>query len=222
MSARANFSTPFPIAVVSDTMCPWCFIGKGRLERALARLPDIPVAVGWWPFLLDPRIPPGGSDRKLYLRSKFGSADGGEMYLRLKEAGREEGIAFAFDAIEKAPNTVDSHRLIHWAGANNRQSETVERLFQLYFLEGADIGDADVLAGAAGEAGLDAEDVRARLQTEEDRAVVLAMIGQAQQLGISAVPTFILGGRRAVIGAQPADVLVEQIRIAARSFAENA
>lgn len=221
MFAERHVNAAFPIVVISDTMCPWCFVGKRRLEHALGRLPDIPVALGWWPFLLDPRIPRQGMDRKEYLRNKFGSVDGGEMYRQLRSAGEEEGIAFAFDAIRKAPSTVDSHRVVHWAAERDRQAEMVERLFQLYFTEGADIGDHEVLVSAAGDAGLDADLIRQKLQTEEDCDTVLEMVAQAQQLGVTAVPTLILGGCRAVVGAQPADRLVEMIRRAAEEFAES-
>jgi predicted DsbA family dithiol-disulfide isomerase len=212
---------PVPIAVISDVMCPWCFIGMRRLEQALDQLPELSVAVNWWPFLLDPTIPPEGVSRSDYLRQKFGSPDGGEMYRRVREAGDAEGIAFNFEAIETSPNTINAHRLIHWASAFGRQSAIVERLFQLYFEEGADVGDADVLAEAAGGVGLSADAVRAKLATDDDRAAIVEMIRQTQAAGVSAVPTFIIGGKRGVIGAQPVALLVEQISLAAEEFAAS-
>jgi predicted DsbA family dithiol-disulfide isomerase len=209
---------PFPIKVIGDVMCPWCFVGKRRLERTLERLPHINAVVTWWPFLLDPTIPPEGVDRGEYLRKKFGSADGGEMYLALREVGREDGIEFAFDAIERSPNTVDAHRLIYWADNPQTQDAVVERLFQLYFLEGADISDAEVLAGAAADAGMDAESVREKLADDRDRDTILKMVEEMQKAGVNAVPAFVLGGKRAVVGAQPVDLLQQQIELAEEEF----
>lgn len=209
---------PFPIKVIADVMCPWCFVGKRRLERTLERLPHINAVVTWWPFLLDPTIPPEGVDRGEYLRKKFGSADGGEMYLALREVGREDGIEFAFDAIERSPNTVDAHRLIYWADNPQTQDAVVERLFQLYFLEGADISDAEVLAGAAADAGMDAESVREKLADDRDRDTILKMVEEMQKAGVNAVPAFVLGGKRAVVGAQPVDLLQQQIELAEEEF----
>lgn len=209
---------PFPIKVIADIMCPWCFVGKRRLERTLERLPHINAVVTWWPFLLDPTIPPEGVDRGEYLRKKFGSADGGEMYLALREVGREDGIEFAFDAIERSPNTVDAHRLIYWADNPQTQDAVVERLFHLYFLEGADISDPEVLAGAAADAGMNAESVREKLADDRDRDTILKMVEQMQKAGVNAVPAFVLGGKRAVVGAQPVDLLQQQIELAEEEF----
>jgi predicted DsbA family dithiol-disulfide isomerase len=217
--SKSGTPDAFPISVISDVMCPWCYVGKRRLEAALKRLPHIEARVSWWPFLLDPTIPPGGVDRGEYLRKKFGSADGGEMYMALREAGREEGIDFAFDAIERSPSTVDAHRLIQWAASDPQmQDEVVERLFQLYFIEGADIGDPDVLTGAAETAGLNPGEVRARLADDRDRQAVLTMVEQTTKAGVNAVPAFVLGGKRAVVGAQPADLLAEQIELAEEEY----
>jgi len=209
---------PFPISVVADVMCPWCYVGKRRLEEALRRLSHIEAVVAWWPFMLDPTLPPEGVDRGEYLHNKFGSADGGEMYLALREVGREEGIDFAFDAIQRAPSTVDAHRLIHWAGDPQTEDAVVERLFQLYFLEGADISDPEVLAGAAADAGMNADEVRAGLADDRDRDKILKMAGEMTKAGVNAVPAFVLGGKRAVVGAQPVDLLTEQIELAEEEF----
>lgn len=209
---------PFPIKVIADVMCPWCYVGKRRLERALERLPHIDATVTWWPFQLDPAIPPEGMDRGEYLQKKFGSSDGGEMYLALREVGREDGIDFAFDQIERSPNTVDAHRLIYWAGDPKTQDAVVERLFQLYFLEGADIGDPEVLAGAAADAGMDAGAAREKLADDRDRDTILKMVEEMQNAGVNAVPAFVLGGKRAVVGAQPVELLQEQIELAEEEF----
>jgi len=209
---------PFPIKVIADVMCPWCFVGKRRLERALEQLPHIDTVVTWWPFLLDPTLPPEGVDRGEYLQKKFGSADGGEMYLALREVGREDGIEFAFDAIERSPSTVDAHRLIYWASDPQMQNAVAERLMQLYFLEGADIGDPEVLAGAAADVGMNADDVRAKLADDRDRDTILKMVDEITQAGVNAVPSFVLGGKRAVVGAQPVELLQEQIELAEEEF----
>jgi len=209
---------PFPIKVIADVMCPWCFVGKRRLERALEQLPHIDTVVTWWPFLLDPTLPPEGVDRGEYLQKKFGSADGGEMYLALREVGREDGIEFAFDAIERSPSTVDAHRLIYWASDPQMQNAVAERLMQLDFLEGADIGDPEVLAGAAADVGMNADDVRAKLADDRDRDTILKMVDEITQAGVNAVPSFVLGGKRAVVGAQPVELLQEQIELAEEEF----
>jgi len=209
---------PFPISVVADVMCPWCYVGKRRLETALRQLSHIDAVVTWWPFMLDPTLPPEGVDRGEYLQKKFGSADGGEMYLALREIGREEGIEFAFDAISRSPSTVDAHRLIHWAGNPRTQDAVVERLFQLYFLEGVDISDPEALAGAAADAGMDVEEVRAKLADDRDRDTILKMAEEMTKAGVNAVPAFVLGGKRAVVGAQPVELLSEQIELAEEEF----
>ncbi len=209
---------PFPIKVIADVMCPWCYVGKRRLERALERVPHIDATVTWWPFQLDPTLPPEGVDRGEYLQKKFGSSDGGEMYMALREIGRDDGIAFAFDQIARSPNTVDAHRLIYWAGDPKTQDALVERLFQLYFFEGADISDPEVLAGAAADSGMDAGTVRAELADDTDRDTIMKMVAETQKAGVNAVPAFVLGGKRAVVGAQPVELLQEQIELAEEEF----
>jgi predicted DsbA family dithiol-disulfide isomerase len=147
---------PLRIDVVSDVMCPWCFVGKRRLERALAEAADVPVEVIWRPFQLDPTLPPDGKDRRAYLEEKFGGPEqAAAIYERIREAGREEGIAFAFDRIARSPNTLDAHRLIRWAGEEGVQDAMVERLFELYFLEGADLTREATLVEAAVAAGME-------------------------------------------------------------------
>ena len=147
------------VDVVSDVVCPWCFIGQKRLDKAIAAVGDIDVHVRWRPFQLDPTIPPEGKDRRDYMLDKFGSEERiREIHARIEPLGEAEGIDFAFDAIKVAPNTLDAHRVIRWAGAAGEdvQNRLVRRLFQLYFEEGANIGDHAVLIEAAREAGMDA------------------------------------------------------------------
>ena len=200
------------IDVVSDVMCPWCYIGKRRLEAAVAALPDAALDVHWRPFQLDATIPPEGMDRRMYLERKFGGAEAAErVYAPVRAAGEAEAIPFAFDRIRRSPNTINAHRLIRWAGQAGLQEEMVERLFRLYFIEGGDLTDISVLAKAAAEAGMEHEVAERLLASEAGIAEVRADIEAAQNMGITGVPTFIVGGRYAVVGAQPADVLADAI-----------
>lgn len=200
------------IDVVSDVMCPWCYIGKRRLEAAVAALPEVVLDVQWRPFQLDATIPPEGMDRRMYLERKFGGAEAAErVYAPVRAAGEAEAIPFAFDRIRRSPNTINAHRLIRWAGQAGLQEEMVERLFRLYFIEGGDLTDVSVLAKAAAEAGMELEVAERLLASEADVAEVRADIEAAQNMGITGVPTFIVGGRYAVVGAQPADVLADAI-----------
>ncbi|WP_083660189.1 DsbA family oxidoreductase [Acuticoccus yangtzensis] len=204
---------PVHIDIVSDVMCPWCYIGKRRLEKALATLDDVTVRVSWRPFQLDPTLPADGKDRAQYLNEKFGGPDrAAEIYARITAAGAEEEIPFAFDKITRSPNTLNAHRVIRWAGIEGLQDAVVERLFQLYFIEGADLTDPAVLEGAAAEAGMDPAMVARLLATDADLAETEAEIVHAQAIGVQGVPCFIIENKYAVSGAQPADVLATAIR----------
>ncbi|WP_108660440.1 DsbA family oxidoreductase [Acuticoccus kandeliae] len=204
---------PLRIDVVSDVMCPWCFIGKRRLEKALDQIDGLDVSVTWHPFQLDPTLPPDGKDRQQYLSEKFGGPERAEeIYARVRAAGASEDIPFAFEKITRSPNTLDAHRLIRWADVEGVQDAVVERLFQLYFLEGADLTKTETLVGAATDAGMDGEMVRRLLESEADLAETEAEIVHAQAMGVQGVPCFILDGRYAVSGAQPAEVLADAIR----------
>lgn len=204
---------PMRIDIVSDVMCPWCFIGKRRLEKALAIANDVDVEVAWHPFQLDPTLPPGGKDRRVYLEEKFGGAENADrIYDRVRAAGAEEDIPFAFEKIERSPNTLDAHRLIRWAGIEGVQDAVVERLFNLYFIEGADLTKDETLKGAAKDAGMDPEMVGRLLASDADLAETEAEVVHAQAIGVQGVPTFILDGKYAVSGAQPAEILADAIR----------
>ena len=203
------------IDVVSDVVCPWCFVGKRKLEQALALVPELRVELNWRPFQLDPTIPQGGMSRRDYMTKKFGPEKIATIHERLEGIGAEAGIAFAFDKIERAPNTLDAHRVIRWAQPHGTQTALVDRLFMLYFIEGADIGDRDVLAKLAGEHGLDSRQVRAALDTNQDAVAVQQEIASAVRLGVSGVPFFILASRFGVSGAQPPELLADAIRKAA-------
>jgi predicted DsbA family dithiol-disulfide isomerase len=210
------------IDVVSDTVCPWCFIGKHRLGRALAMRPDVPVQVFWRPYQLDPTIPREGVDRRAYLKAKFGdSPRTTAMGEAIRSEGAGEGIAFAFDRIAKSPNTLDSHRLIRWAGSAGVQDEVVEGLFKAYFVEGRDIGDVGVLAAVAAEAGMDAGLVAELLARDSDYSLVEREAGMANQMGISGVPTFIFDSKFMISGAREPEILVKIIDRAVQASLEQ-
>jgi predicted DsbA family dithiol-disulfide isomerase len=200
--------TKLEIDVVSDVVCPWCFLGKRKLDAAMKQVPNFDYEVRWRPFQLDPTIPPEGKSRREYMSAKFGPEKIAEIHARLEEAGREEGVVFAFDKITRSPNTLDAHRLIRWAQGSGKQSEIVDRLFTLYFCEGQDIGDRAVLLRVAEEAGLDATTF-ARLYNEGvDIGSVREEVSTAARMGVSGVPFFIFNGKYAVSGAQPVDALI--------------
>ena len=190
------------IDVVSDVVCPWCYLGEKRLEAALAE-ESRPVALRWRPYQLDPTIPNGGLDRAEYMERKFGR-DGRlkSIHDHLVRLGAEVGIPFAFDKIERAPNTLDAHRLIRWAGAARTQREVVDRLFRAYFVEGRDVGDRAVLLDVAAASGLDAAVVDKLFAEGMDADAVRREIAEAQATGVTGVPFFIFAGRGGVAGAQ--------------------
>ena len=201
---------PVTIDVVSDVVCPWCFIGKRRLEKALALKPDIPVEVRYHPYFLNPWVPREGMARDEYLTTKFGSP---ERYKgiagRVVAAAAEEGLTYAADKMTRQPNTLDCHRLILWAQAKAPQMK--QRLMELYFTEGADLSDREVLLKAAADVGLDADTVRQKLASDDDVALVENAANNAKDAGIDGVPTFIIGGVAAISGAQDPRVLANAI-----------
>ncbi|MDE2362606.1 MAG: DsbA family oxidoreductase [Hyphomicrobiales bacterium] len=209
------------IDIVSDAVCPWCFIGKRNLEAALADLPGVSPEIHWRPYQLDPTIPPEGVDRRAYLARKFGSRVS-EVYGRVTEAGAAAGIPFAFETIGRSPNTLDAHRLIRWSWSAGKQDAIVERLFRDFFIEGKDIGDRNVLIAAARDCGMDTDVVAKLLDGDSDKDEVRAEIASAQDLGVTGVPFFILNGKYALPGAQPPDVLKRSIeRAISRTEAEE-
>jgi predicted DsbA family dithiol-disulfide isomerase len=207
--------------VVSDVVCPWCFIGKRRLEAALAMAPDLDVDLRWRPFQLDSTIPPGGISRQEYVERKFGPDRAASIYDRVRAVGTEVGIPFDFEKITRSPNTLDAHRLLRWALDAGCQDLLKERLLRLYFTEGADVGDHAVLARAAADCGMDADEVRRRLASDEDVESVRSEIDRVQKLGVNGVPFFILAGKYGVSGAQSAEALVEAMRQAASEAADE-
>ena len=210
----------FTIDVISDVICPWCFLGKRRLDVALAAM-DKDVFIRWRPYLLDPTIPPQGLDRQQYMLDKFGAERLQTIHDPLIEAGQEIGVPSNFDLITRTPNTLDAHRLIRWAHTVERQTELVERLFMAYWSEGKDVGNRDVLAQCAGEAGINAEQIRELLDTEQDVAETHAEIEHATNIGVTGVPTFILAQSYALVGAQSPEVLADAILRVSKEVAEG-
>ena len=209
---------PISIDVVSDAVCPWCFVGKRKLDVAL-KIIELPVEVNWRPYQLDPTIPLGGISRLEYMSKKFGPEKIAQIHERLEGVGAEVGIHFNFDKIQRSPNTLDAHRLIRWSQSSGRQTDVVDRLFNLYFVEGEDIGDRDLLAKVAGEHGMDADGVLRGLNSDTDKQSVIDEIATAQRIGVSGVPFFIFANKLAVSGAQPPEVLVSAVQQAAEKVA---
>jgi predicted DsbA family dithiol-disulfide isomerase len=204
---------PLTIDIVSDVVCPWCYIGKRRIENALAQVPDVPVQVNWRPFFLNAWVPREGISREEYLTTKFGSVEAYKGIAgRVVAAANEEGLVYRPDLVKRQPNTIDCHRLIRWADADGKASEMKQRLMELYFRDGGDLTDSEVLVQAAADCGLDADDVRRRLATDEDVALVSGQAQEAADKGISGVPTFVFAQKYAVSGAQPPDLLARAIR----------
>ena len=200
------------IDIVSDPICPWCYIGKTLLDRALAQRPDHPFTLEWHPFQLNPEMPAEGMDRRAYLEGKFGGKEAAvKAYLPVVERAEALDLGIDFEAIGRTPNTLDAHRLIHWAGIEGCQSAVAMALFRAYFNEGRDISDPEVLADIADAQGLDASVIGKLLQSDADLADIRARDAQFREMGVASVPTFIVGGETAVPGAQPAELWVKVI-----------
>ena len=203
---------PVRIDVVSDVVCPWCFIGKHRLEAALKLQPDIPVEVHWRPYFLNDWIPREGISREQYLTTKFGSVERYQgIAQRVSAAAAQEGLTYASDKMKRQPNTLDCHRLIRWAEGIGKAAEMKQKLMDLYFTAGADLTDSETLVAGAADVGLDADDVRSRLASDQDVAQIENEVQAAKEAGIEGVPMFIFGGKFAVSGAQAPEYLAEAI-----------
>ncbi len=206
----------FEIDVISDVVCPWCYIGQRRLAAALGRLPDGDEAraavVRWHPFQLNPDLPPNGIARSAYVEGKFGGRErAAQVYARVAAVGAAVGIPFAFERIERQPNTRDAHRLIAWAQARRDASDLVERLFRAFFIEGRDLGDRDVLAEIAGEVGFESAEARLLLDSGEGDDAIALMDRRAREIGVQGVPFFIFNQHIGVSGAQEPDALLRAI-----------
>ena len=201
--------------IISDPICPWCYIGKTNLDRAMEAHADHPFEVEWHPFQLNPDMPEDGMDRREYLETKFGGQEGAlRVYGQIDQAAQNIGLHLDFAGIKRTPNTIDAHRLIHWAGMEGVQTLVVDKLFKAYFKEGRDISDHSVLVRIAEAAGMDGDAIRRALETEADKAELRERDAHARSRGISGVPCFIVDNRYAVQGAQPPDVwasVIEEI-----------
>jgi len=220
MTATSPAARSLTVDVVSDVVCPWCYIGKHRLETALAEIPDVNVEVRWHPFFLNPWVPREGISREQYLTTKFGSVEAyDKIATRVVDAATSEGLEYHPGRVKRQPNTLDCHRLIHWAEATGKSAAVKQRLMELYFRDGGDLTDREVLVQAAADCGMDADIIRQRLGTDEDVDLISQQAQAAAQAGVNGVPTFILGGKYGVSGAQPAEQLAAAIRQVAAELA---
>jgi len=193
--------------IISDPICPWCYIGKANLDRALEAHPEHPFTIEWHPFQLNPDMPVEGMDRREYLETKFGGKENAAaVYARIDDAAKTAGLSINWEGITRTPNTLNAHRLIHWAGIEGAQTFVVASLFKAYFVEGRDIGNIEVLADIADTCGLDAAMMRQLLQGEADLDDIRARDEHARKMGVNGVPTFVIASQHAVPGAQPPEL----------------
>lgn len=192
------------VDIYSDTICPWCYIGKSLFDGAGKVYPDVQLDIEWHPYQLNPDMPDGGMDRSLYLERKFGGPERAKsVYGRIEDAAKGAGLSANLHLIRKTPNTVNSHRLIHWARIEGVQNEAVDRLFDAYFNKGEDIGDTSALAKIAGDSGMDKTAVEKLLEGDADKDLIIQRSQKARSMGMQGVPCFIIAGKYAVTGAQP-------------------
>ena len=213
MGEHALESAPIQIDLVADLACPWCFLGLVRLDRARAMRPDWPVRVRWRPFFLNPHMPPEGMDRATYLRRKFGG-NAREVYGRIEDSARADGVEFAFERMPRTPNTTLAHRLILFAEERGAADPVIRALFRALFQEGRDVGRAEVLAAVAEEAGLKREEVSEFLSGDRLTREVLAAHQEAGRIGIQGVPVFIVDREHAITGAQPPEIVADLLDVA--------
>ena len=198
--------------IISDPICPWCFIGKTNLEKALEGNLNLIFNIRWYPFQLNPEMPAQGMERRTYLETKFGGKEAAvKAYAPVVEHAEMAGLTLNLEAISHTPNTLDAHRLIHWAGVEEKQNAVVDALFEAYFQNGRNIGDSEVLADIADSCGMDAAVVFKLLNSEADKEETRARDASARDMGVNSVPTFIVAGQHAVPGAQPAALWTQVI-----------
>jgi predicted DsbA family dithiol-disulfide isomerase len=202
------------IDIISDVICPWCFIGKRRLEKALQMFAGhVHPEITWFPFQLNPEMPAGGLEREVYRTAKFGSLERSEsLDAEMRRAGAGEGISFAFEKMKRTPNTFLAHRMIWLARREGVQDAVVEALFEAYFSKGLDVGNRDVLVRIASANGIESERARNFLEGGEGKAEVRAEEEWARSLGVSGVPFYVIGGRYAIAGAQPAEAMATTLK----------
>ena len=193
--------------IMSDPICPWCYIGKTQLDRALAANPDHPFTIEWHPFQLNPSMPAEGMDRRAYLEGKFGSkAAAVEVYSNIERQAQALGLPINFAAIKRTPNTINAHRLIHWAGLEQKQQLLIDALFDAYFCNGIDIGDLGALRDIAIKAGLQPDVTTQLLNSDSDISMIKERDSHSRKMGVNAVPTFIVANQHAVPGSQTPEV----------------
>lgn len=198
--------------IISDPICPWCYIGKTQLFKALEAHPDHPFEIEWHPFQLNPDMPREGMDRRAYLEGKFGGKEGAiKAYAPVVQHAEAAGLKINLEAMSRTPNTLDAHRLIHWAGIEGRQTAAVSSLFTAYFVDGRDIGDHEVLADIADGLEMDASIVARLLASDADEEHIRSRDAHSREMGVNSVPTFIVGQRHAVPGAQPPELWAKVI-----------
>lgn len=209
------------IEIFSDVVCPWCYIGKRRLDGILNSDAGRDLQVTWRPYQLYPQLPEGGIPRDVFMRARFGAdADPRTIFKRVQAEAEAEGLELDFTAIRNAPNTFRAHRLLSWAEPSGRQHELAEVLFRYHFRDGRDVGDPDELVAAAAEAGLDPDGAREMLAGHDEVDKVRAELSLAAAVGVTGVPFFVLAGKFAIPGAQPRDVMLQLIERARTRLAE--
>ena len=198
--------------ILSDPICPWCYIGKTQLDRALEQVPDHPFSIEWHPFQLNPDMPREGMARADYLERKFGGKEGAvRVYGQIQRHADDIGLIANLADIKRTPNTLDAHRLIHWAGIEARQGPVVDALFKAYFVDGRDIGDHEVLAEIAKGAEMDSEAIKKALETEADIQLIRDRDAHSRKMGVNSVPTFVVANQHVVPGAQPPNLWLKVI-----------
>jgi predicted DsbA family dithiol-disulfide isomerase len=203
---------PIKLDIMSDPICPWCFIGKAYLDKALSAHPNHPFLIEWHPFQLNPDMPANGMGRREYLEGKFGGKEAAvRAYAPVVESAKTAGVAIDFEGMQRTPNTINAHRLIHWAGIEGRQTAAVSALFKAYFTVAHDIGDPDVLIDIAKSVEMDGDVVKRLLDSDEDLKLIQDRDKHSRKMGINSVPTFIIANQHAVPGAQPPELWAQVI-----------
>lgn len=215
MDMQVDDRNAVTVEMIADLACPWCYLGLVRLNKARALRPGLAVSLRWWPYLLNPQLPRDGMDRRTYLRAKFGGdANADRIYARIKAAGREDGLTFAFSKIQRTPNTVFAQRLILLAEAGDKGELMIETLFKAMFEEGRDIGNVDQLMELAEAVGLTREDVSALFTGDRFAADIVRGYQRAQMIGVQGVPVYVVDREHIIAGAQAPEVLAGLLDVA--------
>jgi len=215
MDMQVDEQPTITVEMIADLACPWCYLGLVRLHKACALRPALSVELRWWPYLLNPQLPKDGMDRRTYLRAKFGGdGNADEVYARIKAAGREDGLPFAFDKIQRTPNTVFAQRLVLLAQEQGKGEALIDALFKAMFEEGMDIGDVDALADLAVAAGLPRDEVTTLLSGDRFAADIVRGHQRAHMMGVQGVPVYVVNREHVIAGAQAPEVLAGLLDVA--------